>query len=104
MHRLIEVTWHAIEQFRERFPEESGSSSSIRLMVAQEVEAALDSGCYSTRLPGWSREDGRRALGRRNGHERNRSIRFVWTENRQRVYLVDKHGSAVRVVTSIRPD
>lgn len=101
--RLIEVTWHAVEQFRARFPLEAGSASSIRLLIAGEVEASLEGHRYSAKQPPWARLEGRRTRGRRNGKEIDRTMRYVWTENKQRLYLVDKHGRAVRVVTSILP-
>lgn len=102
--RIVEVTWHAVEQFRDRFPFESGSASSIRLLIAQEVQQGLDAGRYASKQPSWARTDGTRSHGRRNGAERDRSMRYVWTDDRHRMYLVDKHGYAIRVVTSIRPD
>ena len=102
--RVVQVTWHALEQFRSRFPQEAGSSSQMRLLIAKEVDEALDHNRYSTRQPKWCREDGARKIGKRNGDERDRSLRFVWTENHKRVYLVDKAGIETRVVTSIRPD
>jgi hypothetical protein len=102
--RPIEVTHHALEQFRERFPEEMASGSYLRLLIAQEVSDAFDNHHYSTRQPAWAVVDRNRVFGRRNGSERDRTLRFVWTPDRKRMYLVDKHGALVRVITSIRPE
>jgi hypothetical protein len=102
--RPVEVTHHAVDQFRERFPEEMASGSYLRLLVAQEVNEALDSGRYSTRQPSWAVSSRNRVRGRRNGNERDRTMRFVWTADLKRMYLVDKHGGLVRVITSIRPE
>jgi len=98
--RLIEVRYHAIEQFRARFPSKI-PREQLRQLIAHEVAEALDSHRYSTKEPKWSR--GRRVRGKRNNNEIDRTLRFCWTEDQVRVYLIDKRGNSVRVITSIRP-
>ena len=102
--RLIEVTWHALEQFKIRFPEEAGSRGYIRLLIAREIEEAFEYGRYATKQPRWARSQRRHIRGIRNGYEVDRSMRFAWTENQKRMYLVDKDGVAFRAVTCFRPD
>jgi hypothetical protein len=104
MTSIIEVTWHALDQFRERFPSESGSSGYLRLLIAGEIEDALNHNRYSTRQPSWARANGHRSRGRRNKHEIDRTLRFVWTEDKHRMYMIDKRGVITRVITSINPD
>ena len=104
MNQIVEVTWHALEQFQKRFSDEAGSSGYLRLLIASEVESALAHNRYSTKQPRWARSDGYRSRGRRNRHEIDRTLRFVWTEDKRRMYLIDKRGAMVRVITSINPD
>lgn len=102
--KAVEVTWHALNQYKERFPEEGGTNSYLRMKIAEEVQDALTNDRYATRQPQWaSRTLGRRPRGRRNGNEIDRSMRFCWTTDARRLYLVDKHSGLVRVVTTIRP-
>ena len=100
MLRPVEVTWHAYEQFRERFPEEAGSGSYTRLLIAEEIEHALDEGRYATKQPKWS---GRRSRGRRNGNELDRTMRYCWVPDQRRLYLVDRRNGIIRAITTIRP-
>ena len=100
MARLIEVRHHAIEQFRARFPVRL-RREELRQLIAHEVQSALDEGRYSSKEPRWSR--GKRARGKRNNHEIDRTLRFCWTPDESRMYLIDKRGVKVRVITSIRP-
>lgn len=104
MTSVIEVTWHAVDQFRDRFPNESGASGYLRLLIAKEVEEALSHNRYSSKQPRWARANGHRSRGRRNKHEIDRTLRFVWTEDQHRMYLIDRHGFVIRVITSINPD
>jgi hypothetical protein len=98
--RIVEVSWHAIQQFQSRWPNESVAEPLLHL-IATEVEDALDNHRYSTREPRWSSSE--KNLGLRNGSERDRTLRFAWTEDQERLYLIDKRGQSIRVVTSIRP-
>lgn len=102
--RIVEVTWHAVEAFRERFPIEAGTPSYIRLLIAKEVEDAVNHHRYATKLPSWARANGRNHRGKRRAGGLDRTLRYMWTEDQRRVYLVDRHGDALRVVTSIRPE
>jgi hypothetical protein len=100
MPRLIEVRYHAISQFRERFPSKL-EREALRQLIAHEVESALEEGRYASREPKWSRD--KRTRGKRNDNELDRTLRFCWTEDEDRLYLVDKIGTTVRVITSIKP-
>ncbi len=101
MARLIEVRQHAIDQFRERFPNENNYREELRQLIAHEVENALTEGRYASKEPRWSRE--KRTEGKRNNNERDRTLRFCWTEDEERIYLVDKIGTTARVITTIKP-
>ena len=103
-NQIIEVTYHALDQFRDRFPEDNGSSGHVRLLIANEVEDALYHNRYSTKQPRWARANGHRSRGRRNKHEIDRTLRFVWTEDKRRMYLIDRRGLIIRVITSINPE
>jgi hypothetical protein len=101
--RFVAVSDHAIDQFRERFPTDL-DREALRFRIASEVSAAMQDGRYSTREPRWS-GNGERRAGRMNGYskERDRTIRFCWDAAEQHVYIVDRAGDRLVVVTSIRP-
>lgn len=106
MERLIYVTLHAIEQFQERWPELPFQNDRLMVFIANEVESAFTDCRYSTKEPKWAqKKEGSRSVGRRNWNgERDRTLRYCWTENEDRVYLVDRQGKILRVITSIFPD
>ncbi len=99
MARLVHVTNHALTRHIERFdgPEDR---EQRRFLIGLEVSAALSEGRYSTKEPRFS-ADGRK-VGMR-GRERDRSLRWAWTADQQRLYLLDKKDRADVVVTSILP-
>ncbi len=102
--RLIHVTEHAITQHLERWPDlPEWDRERRRNLICLEVSSALSDGRYSTKEPSWS-GNGRRVVGKRNGNERDRSLRFCWTRDEGRIYLVDRGDRVVRVVTSILPN
>jgi hypothetical protein len=104
--RVIAVTDHAIEQHLERWPGDPWDKENRRFLIASEVSSALNDFRVSTREPAWS-GGGKRKVGRtRNPKERDRSIRFAWTEDQGRVYLLDRQdgGRTIVVVTSILPN
>ena len=100
--RFIAVSNHAVQQSLERWPGEPWDTERRRFQIAVHVTDALRDGRYSSREPRWS-GNGERRVGRMNGGERDRSMRWCWVEDQSRVYLVDKLGDRVVVVTSIRP-
>ncbi len=102
MARFVAVTDHAVEQHLERFPGEPWDIERRRFVIAVLVTDALRDGRYSSREPRWS-GNGNRRYGKQNGHERDRSIRWVWDEAETQVFLVDKKADRHIVVTSIRP-
>lgn len=101
LRRLIAISLHATERVEERFPDIARNRDAIRAVIAQEVDAALEEGRYSVRLPKWAAKPGSNGNGKRH---QDRSLRFAWTEDRSRVYVFDKaNGGVVNVVTVIRP-
>lgn len=101
--RIIRVSKHALEQFYARWPQDISVEAAGQLIV-QEVASALDEGRYSSKEPRWAqRSPSYRATGRRNGQERDRTLRYVWVEDHTRIYLVDKSGEVTYVVTAIAP-
>lgn len=103
MPKIIEVTYHALGQFRLRFPSQGGTDGFIRLLISSEVTSAFESGRYSSKQPRWVISH-HRARGLRNGGEIDRTLRFVWTPDRRRMYLVDRRTYCYRVVTTLSPD
>lgn len=98
----VHVSRHALEQYLARWPNQFGTPFEV---IAREVLDALENHRYSTKEPKWAQKNPRRrSVGFRNGsRERDRSLRYVWTEDRKRVYLVDKSGGVSYVVTAISP-
>jgi hypothetical protein len=89
----VEVTAHARERAVERFPEQPPS----RDVIVAEVLSAIADGRMATKLPRWCvRDERRRARGQP-------WIRFLWNEERTRVYPVDRRQRHVTVITVIRP-
>ena len=103
MARLIHVTDHALTQHLDRWPGEPSEREQRRSLICDEVNSALVEGRYATKEPAWSGH-GKRTVGRRNGGERDRTLRFLWTRDQSRVYLVDRGDRVVKVVTSILPN
>ena len=101
MGRFVAVSDHAIDQFRERFPTDL-DREALRFKIAAEVSAAMQDGRYSSREPRWS-GNGERRVGRMNGRERDRTIRFCWTDDQGQLFIIDKLADRHVVVTSIRP-
>ena len=97
------VSNHALDRHLERFPGEPQGHEARRFQIASTVSAALSEGRYATREPRWLR-DGARRTGLMNGRERDRSLRWCWDAAQRQVFLVDRQGNAVVVVTSIRAD
>lgn len=100
----MRVGRHALEQFLARWPE-SLAPEVAGQVIAKEVAEALVDGRYSTKEPRWAQRDSRRrSVGVRNGgKERDRTLRYAWTEDKMRLYLVDKAGDVTYVVTAIAP-
>ena len=104
--RIVHVTKHAVEQARARCPEIDKDTFAVRALITEEVLDAIAQGRMATRTPRFAVRNGttERALGRRNGAERDRTKRFVWNEACNRLYLIDRTQNMVAVVTTIRPD
>ncbi len=101
MPRTVAVSLHALKRAHERWPTLSPDYQNLVETICAEVDAALDDGRYSVRLPRWAVKPGaKNGDGRR--HE-DRSLRFVWTEAEDRLYVVAKENGGVRVVTAIQP-
>ena len=97
--KFIFVTRHGLEQARARFPDLAPSNDALRFVIIDEVDDALEQGRYATRLPSFALHPGRS----RRERPKDRSVRFVWTEAEDRLYVVSRHDGAVNVVTAIRP-
>jgi hypothetical protein len=102
MARFVAVSDTAVRQHLERFPGEPADTEGRRYQIAVMVTDALRDGRYSSREPRWSGNGTRRA-GLMNGHERDRTIRWVWVADESAVFIVDKQSDRHVVVTSIRP-
>lgn len=105
MPRFVAVTNHAVDQHLERFPDGGPwDKEGRRFQIANTVSVAFSEGRYSTREPRFSGDGLRRAGRTRNPKERDRSVRWCWTEDESQVFLVDRQGqNTLVVVTSIRP-
>lgn len=104
--RLFHITEHALAQARDRWPTTLPKDREQRRHVlAEEVVAALDEGRYSTRRPAFALRDGSntRTVGWRNRGERDRTLRYAWPADQNRLYLIDRRGDTIHVVTCIRP-
>ncbi len=98
--RLVHVTGHALIRHSERWPGPEDREQR-RFLIAVEVANALSDGRYSSREPSFC-GNGQRKTGKR-GSERDRTIRWCWSVDERRVYLVDKRSRVDVVVTAIRP-
>lgn len=92
MDVYIEVTRHALDRAEQHFPELALS----RERIIAEVLGGITDGRMATKLPTWSVQPGRR---RARGQP---WIRFVWSEDRTRVYPIDRRQRHVTVITVIR--
>ena len=97
--RLVFITKHGIEQMKARWPDLAVDDVAFRFAIIDEINSGLDEGRYATRLPHWALPRGRS----RRERPKDRSVRFVWTEAEDRLYVVSRHDGAVNVVTAIRP-
>lgn len=96
---MVFVTKHAIQRMEEHWPDLAPSNDAFRFAIIEEVADALEGGRYSTRLPAFALHPGRS----RRERPKDRSVRFVWTEAEDRLYVVSRHDGAINVVTAIRP-
>ena len=107
MSRLfIEVTSHAVDQLRDRFPEHAEHERwQNRHLIAAEVLYAIQEQRTATKIPRWAHLDGRyRGKAKRNPDGAiSKTMRFLWTLEEDRVYLVDRKQAHATVITTIRP-
>jgi hypothetical protein len=103
--QLVRVTRHALEQHAARWP--NGLTVYERTaQMESDALAGLLAGRASKKEPGWSphgREKTRRQRKRRREHwERQEpTMRYVWTEERERLYLVDQRLGRIIVVSAL---
>lgn len=105
MPLFIEITHHAVDQIRARFPVETGrlADSDVRRLIVTEVADAMREHRMATKLPRFAvGAHDRRARAWRGNRERARSMRFLWTDDEGRVYLVNRLRQRAVVVTVIR--
>jgi len=102
---VVDITRHAVEQARERFPELGLSDARWRGLIETEVTEAIDQYRMALKIPRFAMREFDRTRTRiwRNHRERARSMRFLWTDDEQRVYLIDRRHGLERVITVIRP-
>lgn len=118
----VSVTRHAREQAVARFPAELRglARADIDRLLAAEVAAAITAGRMAARQPRWSlragmerRPDARGGVSSRAHRkgvplrglatDRKPTLRFVWTDDQRRLFLV-RRGRPSVVITCIRPD
>lgn len=81
---VIRLTWHAIERFRERFPDVPPAEA--RSTILADVRAAVDAGRKSKTRPRFASVDVRFKSDSRH--------RYCWDEARQRCYVLRRVGRA----------
>lgn len=106
MAPLVRVSRHALEQHTARWPSEQ-TIYERTTQITSETLAALLAGRSSKKEPAWTSHGAaltRRERKAKREHWRGISpnARYVWTEARERVYLVDQRGGLMKVVTVIR--
>lgn len=102
MSAPVVVTTHAQERMRLRFPEFNAvTDGALQDHVRLEVEAALALGRCACRQPRWLlvREGSRRRRARR---WKAGVLRFVWTHDEQRAFLVRRLTDRTVVITVFR--
>ena len=103
MQPRVQVTNHAITRLRGRFAADfSGvDTPALRRHAAGEVVDAIASHRMATRLPKFALRAGTsaRSRGRRGRGELDRSLRYVWTADERRVYLIDRTRRATTILT-----
>lgn len=104
---LVEVSKHAVDQHEERWPDPPRPRTEHRREVTVDIVEAMVAGRSSAKEPAFTnhgslmtRVERKQKLRRRQG--RDRHVRFVWTEDRERVYLIERRDGAIFVITSIR--
>lgn len=104
MPEQLEVTAHALTRLRARWPHHAGRPAArLVALVEREVDAAIACGRMATRMPAFAAKEGRRSRGRRGDAELDRAIRFVWTQDEGRVYVIRRSRTTVYVITTVRP-
>ena len=99
--RQIHVTVHAVTQHEERYPG-TINKAARKLLIAADVTDALKNGRSSPKEPSFTPRG--QTLSRKERQQKrpnDKSLRYVWSEDRNRVYLVDRRGDEIIVVTSL---
>lgn len=103
---LVEVTKHALEQHAERWPNHGIGWEARRRSITADVIEAMVAGRSSLKEPTFTahgqamtRAERKQKLWRRQ--PRDRHVRFTWTDDRQRVYLIERRNGIVVVITAI---
>ncbi len=97
--RPILVSLHALTRAEERWPELAPNRDWLRHQISTEINDALTAGRYATRIPVWALKPGRTPRLR----HKNRTLRFAWTAEEDRLYLIVKRNGHISVVTAIKP-
>lgn len=103
---LVEVSRHALEQHSERWPNGNVGWEARRRSIMADVLEAMVSARTSMKEPAFTnhgskmtRAERKEKLRRRR--PRDRHVRFAWTEDRSRVYLIESRDGLIVVITAI---
>ena len=93
------MSQHAVDQHTARWPDPKLAREWRTQQIVSEVSAAIAEGRMSVKEPKFT------AHGKQErGRPADKSLRYVWTPDRRRVYLVDRRDGRVFVVTAIQGD
>jgi hypothetical protein len=102
----VTVSQHAVSRAHDRyrgvFADQHGAACR---QIVREVASAIDAGRMSVHMPRFAVRRGctRRSHAGHYGLKYEPSMRYVWTEDRARLYVV-RRGRPTVVVTCFRPD
>lgn len=105
MAARITVSNHAYDQARSRFfAEFSGSHANVCRAIVGEIHSAIVQGRMAVNLPRWAVRPGRvtRTNAVRRRGEVSKQVRFVWTPDERRVYVIHRMRSRVVAITCQR--
>lgn len=97
----IHVTHHAVDRARERFPTVTGiPHPALVRQIRREVGAAIRCGRLACKAPRFCIvNDGPRIRAGGRGHRGH--LRYAWTPDEQRAYVIRRQDNAWIVITSV---
>lgn len=101
MTQPIRATTHAVDRARLRFPDDfrHAAHAAICITLCREVAAGIAAGQTSRNLPRWAKRS--RFERREDVARRKPSARYVWTEDRRRLFIVLRQSTHV-IVTVLK--